>query len=79
MLNQQFSLLFFKEWKEAPKDFSLDLYAYFHAKRNGYKIKDLMFFLIKDYLVYQMEFQFKIKIKFIKRNFKYIHELKKYK
>lgn len=30
-----FSRAFFESWNEAPHDFSLDLYAYYHAKRAG--------------------------------------------
>jgi glycosyltransferase involved in cell wall biosynthesis len=30
---------FFEEWKDPPKDFSLDLFAYFMAKRNNLNIK----------------------------------------
>lgn len=33
-----FPISFFNSWKNPPKDFSLDLYAYYKAKKSGYKI-----------------------------------------
>ena len=69
---------FFKEWNEAPKDFSLDLYAYFLAKKNGYKIKRFdVFFNKRLFGISKWNFNFKSKVKFIIRNIKYINELKK--
>lgn len=34
-----FSRTFFEEWSEPPNDFSLDLYAYYHAKRQDLSVK----------------------------------------
>lgn len=55
-------------WKNPPKDFSLDLYAYLLAKRNGYSLKRFpVFFGPRFAGVSSWNTGLKSKIKFIKR------------
>ena len=73
-----FHASFFKEWNNAPFDFSLDLYAYYFAKRKGYDIKRFKVkFTPRLYGISKWNFNFKSKIKFIKRNLSYIIKLSK--
>ena len=69
---------FLKEWENPPNDFSLDLYVYFLAKRKGYKIKRFKVkFTERLFGISKWNFNFKSKVKFIKRNLKYIIKLSK--
>ena len=73
-----FPASFFKDWDNPPNDFSLDLYAYFLAKRKGYKIKRFnVKFTKRLFGVSKWNFNLKSKVKFIKRNLKYIIKLSK--
>ena len=73
-----FQSSFFKEWDNPPYDFSLDLYAYFLAKKKGYEIKRFnVKFTERLFGISKWNFNFNSKIKFIKRNLKYIIKLSK--
>ncbi len=73
-----FPASFFKDWDNPPNDFSLDLYTYFLAKRKGYKIKRFnVKFTKRLFGVSKWNFNLKSKVKFIKRNLKYIIKLSK--
>ncbi len=63
-----FSKEFFNCWDEPPKDFSLDLYAYYLAKKNNLKVfRFPVFFGLRAYGVSKWNFGFMSRIKFIKR------------
>ncbi len=69
---------FFSSWENPPKDFSLDLYAYFLAKKNNYKIVRFnVFFGKRLFGISSWNFSTKSKLKFIKRTLSYSFELKK--
>ena len=73
-----FQSSFFKEWDNPPNDFSLDLYAYFLAKKKGYKIKRFnVKFTERLFGISKWNFNFNSKVKFIKRNLNYIIKLSK--
>ncbi len=76
-----FPVTFYEEWEDPPFDFSLELYAYFQAKKRGYKIKRIpVNFTKRLHGFSKWNFSLTSKIKFIKRSFKFIGELsKKYK
>ena len=68
-----FPASFFKEWVNPPNDFSLDLYVYFLAKRKGYIVKRFnVEFNKRLFGNSKWNFNLQSKIKFIKRNLKYI-------
>ena len=69
---------FLKELGNPPNDFSLDLYAYFQAKKNGYKVKRFhVNFNKRLFGTSKWNFNFSSKVKFIKRNINYIVNLSK--
>lgn len=69
---------FFSSWKNPPNDFSIDLYAYFLAKKNNYKIiRFNVFFGKRLFGVSSWNFSIKSKIQFIKRTLNYSFKLKK--
>lgn len=73
-----FPASFFKEWVNPPNDFSLDLYVYFLAKRKGYIVKRFnVEFRERLFGISKWNFNLKSKVKFIKRNLKYILKLSK--
>ena len=73
-----FPASFFNDWDNPPDDFSLDLYAYFLAKRKGYKIRRFnVKFNERLFGISKWDFNFKSKVGFIKRNLKYIIKLSK--
>ena len=73
-----FPASFFKEWNNPPNDFSLDLYAYFLAKKKGYEIKRFnVKFSERLFGISKWNFNFNSKVKFIKRNINYIIKLSK--
>ena len=73
-----FPASFFKEWIYPPNDFSLDLYVYFLAKRKGYIVKRFnVEFSERLFGISKWNFNLKSKVKFIKRNLKYILKLSK--
>ena len=68
-----FPASFLKNWDKPPSDFSLDLYAYYKAKRLGYKINRIpVKFNRRLFGTSSWNKGFKSKIKFIERNLKYI-------
>ena len=73
-----FSKKFFKTWANAPIDFSLDLYAYFNAKKNNIKVyKFPVKFDQRLYGASKWNLNWPAKIKFIHRTLKYSFKLKK--
>lgn len=63
---------FIEKWVEPPKDFSLDLYAYYMAKKSGYVVK--RFPVLFDERVHgtsHWNVNFSAKYKFIKRTLAY--------
>ena len=58
----------YENWIDPPKDFSLDLYAYYKAKEMNYKIKRFAVnFPPRKYGESKWNFSFRSKLKFIKR------------
>lgn len=73
-----FSRAFYETWENPPYDFSLDLYAYYTAKKNGLNILELpVFFEKRQFGEAKGGGTLKGKMKLIKRTLKYINELKK--
>jgi len=73
-----FSRKLFENWVEAPFDFSLDLFAFYQAKSNGYKIKRFpVFFPDRIHGQSHWNIDFKSKLKFIKRTLDYSFNLRK--
>tara|TARA_Y100000589_G_scaffold328280_1_gene372041 strand:+ start:2161 stop:2856 length:696 start_codon:yes stop_codon:yes gene_type:complete len=72
---------FFQSWVNPPKDFSLDLYAYFMAKKLNYKIyKFPVIFSKRLFGVSSWNIDFPSKLKFIDRTIKFTYNLaQKYK
>ena len=69
---------FFSEWLNPPLDFSLDLYAYFHAKNKGYKILRFpVFFGPRIFGESKWNFGLQSRFKFIKRTVDYSLKLRK--
>ena len=67
-----------QKWHNPPKDFSLDLFAYYQAKKLGYKINRFpVKFNNRLYGTSHWNFSFSSKIKFIKRTVEYIIKLSK--
>ena len=72
---------FYKSWINPPKDFSLDLYVYFMAKKLNYKIyKFPVVFRNRLYGLSSWNINFSSKLKFIERTIKFTNNLaNKYK
>ena len=69
---------FFNKWEMPPKDFSLDLYAYFMAKKYGLKIKKFpVYFSKRAYGVSHWNVNIIGKLRFIKRTLTYSFALQK--
>lgn len=69
---------FFSTWKHPPNDFSLDLYAYFFAKKEKLKIERFkVFFGKRAHGISHWNFSISGKIKFIKRTLSYSFNLRK--
>jgi polyisoprenyl-phosphate glycosyltransferase len=67
---------FYEEWETPPKDFSLDLFAYFMAKKSGLKFRRFpVFFKERRFGVSHWNFSLAGKFKFIKRTLSYSFEL----
>jgi len=72
-----FSKTFFETWENPPHDFSLDLYAYYMAKKQGYSVKRFnVLFGERAHGVSHWNISWKDKYKFIKRTFEYSLKLK---
>ena len=68
----------FEKWIDPPKDFSLDLYAYYKAKTMNYKIKRFpVNFPPRQYGESKWNFSLHSKLKFIKRTILFSLNLKK--
>lgn len=71
-----FSRSFFSSWKKPPYDFSLDLYAYYMAVKNGYKVERFpVIFPERIHGSSKWNIDFKSKWKFIKRTIDYSFKL----
>lgn len=69
---------FFNEWSNPPKDFSLDLYAYYLAKKKKFIIYRFpVFFGSRAFGTSSWNVGLKSKITFIKRTIQYSFKLKK--
>jgi polyisoprenyl-phosphate glycosyltransferase len=69
---------FYEEWKDPPKDFSLDLFAYFMAKRNYLNIKRFpVLFGERAHGISHWNVSFSAKYRFIKRTLYYSFLLNK--
>jgi glycosyltransferase involved in cell wall biosynthesis len=67
---------FYERWEDPPKDFSLDLYAYFMAKTSGLKFRRFpVYFKERAFGVSHWNFSLAGKYKFIKRTLSYSFEL----
>ena len=72
-----FPKAFYEKWVNPPKDFSLDLYAYYLAKKNNYKIKRInVKFLKRISGQSKWNINFVSRIRFILRTIKYSFKLK---
>lgn len=72
-----FSRELLENWKNPPNDFSLDLFVFYIAKSEGYKIKRLpVKFPDRIYGISHWNIDFKSKLKFIKRTLKFSFKLK---
>lgn len=73
-----FSRNFFESWHNPPNDFSLDLYAYYEAKRQNISVKRFpVKFSERAFGSSHWNVNWSSKWKFIKRTFKFSLELKK--
>lgn len=73
-----FPRAFFEGWRDPPHDFSLDLYAYFLARKRGLKIIRIpVLFPERQYGTSSWNTGLKSKWKFIKRTIAFSVELKK--
>ena len=72
-----FSRDLYENWKNPPIDFSLDLFAFYTAKLNGYSIRRFpVNFPKRIYGTSHWNMDFKSKLKFIKRTLNFSFELK---
>ena len=72
-----FSRDLYETWKNPPIDFSLDLFAFYTAKLNGYSIRRFpVNFPKRIYGTSHWNMDFKSKLKFIKRTLNFSFELK---
>jgi hypothetical protein len=69
---------FFESWKNPPQDFSLDLYAYYLAKREGLSIYRFpVRFTKRIYGTSHWNINWRAKIKFIRRTVAFSLDLRK--
>lgn len=72
-----FSRSLLENWKNPPLDFSLDLYAYYFALKNNYRISRFRVkFPERIYGISKWNYSLTSKIKFIKRTIKFSMELR---
>jgi hypothetical protein len=58
----------FEQWKNAPHDFALDLFAYYHAKRAGLELKRFaVHFAARAHGVSHWDVNWQAKLGFIRR------------
>ena len=73
-----FSRLFFESWIEPPEDFSLDLYAYYQAQAQGFKVRRLpVKFGARAHGISHWNINWSAKWRFIKRTVEFSIILKK--
>lgn len=73
-----FSRAFFESWREPPKDFSLDLYAYYQARRQGLAVHRFpVRFGERAHGVSHWNINWRAKRKFIRRTVDFSLELRK--
>jgi glycosyltransferase involved in cell wall biosynthesis len=73
-----FSRDFFDTWEDPPHDFSLDLYAYYMAKKTGLKISRFpVYFGERQFGTSHWNIDLRSKYKFIRRTIDFSLELKK--
>ena len=73
-----FSRHFYESWENPPKDFSLDLYAYYLAKKTGLKVLRFpVFFGERRYGSSHWNINWRSKLRFIRRTIDFSLELKK--
>ena len=73
-----FPASFYKSWKNPPKDFSLDLYVYFLAKRKGYIVKRFnVEFSERLFGISKWNFNLLSRFKYIYIVVKYAHQKRK--
>jgi glycosyltransferase involved in cell wall biosynthesis len=73
-----FSRHFYEGWENPPKDFSLDLYAYYLAKKTGLKVQRFpVFFGERQYGSSHWNIDWRSKMRFIRRTIGFSFELKK--
>ncbi len=69
---------FLKKWENPPSDFSLDLYAYYLAKKFNFNIKRIpVFFGLRKFGTSSWNYDWASKKKFILRTIKFTIDLKK--
>ena len=69
---------FFQSWKNPPHDFSLDLYAYYQARKQGLKIQRFpVLFDKRMHGTSHWNINWQSKIKFIRRTIQYSLQLKR--
>jgi glycosyltransferase involved in cell wall biosynthesis len=69
---------FYNQWENAPHDFSLDLYAFYMARKRGLVVRRFpVYFGKRQHGTSHWNVDFSSKIKFIKRTLKFSFELKK--
>jgi len=72
-----FSRKFFETWENPPNDFSLDLFAYYFAKKNKLSIVRFpVFFGKRLHGISHWNIDFRSKLKFINRTIKYSFKLR---
>ena len=72
-----FSKAFFKSWTNPPNDFSLDLYAYYHAQRLKLKVERFkVYFGERAHGISHWNVNLKEKYKFIRRTLQYSLKLR---
>jgi glycosyltransferase involved in cell wall biosynthesis len=73
-----FRRTFFESWINPPQDFSLDLYAYYLAKKSGMKVRRFpVIFGERLHGISHWNVDLKSKLNFIRRTLEYSFELKK--
>ena len=73
-----FSRTFFETWENPPKDFSLDLYAYYQAKVAGLRVKRFSVrFGDRTFGTSHWNISWQAKVKFIKRTLAFSFKLRK--
>ena len=72
-----FSRKFFETWENPPNDFSLDLFAYYFAKKNKLTVVRFpVFFGKRLHGISHWNIDFRSKLKFINRTIKYSFKLR---